>query len=74
MPAGAVQSRTDFGAPGYGGPCPPPKDRPHAYYFVVVALGVERLQLPPDATAAFVSFNIRANALAAGEFLARYAR
>jgi len=24
MPGGALQTRTDFGAPGYGGPCPPP--------------------------------------------------
>src|SRR5438874_2565254 len=23
LPAGAVQGNTDFGAPGYGGPCPP---------------------------------------------------
>ena len=23
MPEGTIQSRTDFGAPGYGGPCPP---------------------------------------------------
>ena len=23
LPKGALQTRTDFGAPGYGGPCPP---------------------------------------------------
>ena len=23
LPAGALQTRTDFGVPGYGGPCPP---------------------------------------------------
>ena len=27
-PRGAIQSRTDFGKPGYGGPCPPQGDRP----------------------------------------------
>lgn len=27
MPGGAVQGRTDFGTPGYGGPCPPPASR-----------------------------------------------
>jgi Raf kinase inhibitor-like YbhB/YbcL family protein len=30
-PRGAVQARTDFGKPGYGGPCPPQGDRPHRY-------------------------------------------
>jgi Raf kinase inhibitor-like YbhB/YbcL family protein len=28
LPAGALQTRTDFGAPGYGGPCPPQGDQP----------------------------------------------
>src|SRR5499427_9572180 len=30
-PAGSVQSRTDFGTPGWGGPCPPKGDKPHRY-------------------------------------------
>src|SRR6266571_4858543 len=28
-PKGAVQSKNDFGKPGYGGPCPPQGDKPH---------------------------------------------
>jgi len=28
MPKGVIQSRTDFGTDGYGGPCPPPAGRP----------------------------------------------
>jgi Raf kinase inhibitor-like YbhB/YbcL family protein len=31
LPAGALQTRTDFGVPGYGGPCPPEGDHPHRY-------------------------------------------
>jgi len=31
LPDGALQTRTDFGAPGYGGPCPPQGDHPHRY-------------------------------------------
>ena len=30
MPAGALETRTDFLQPGYGG-CPPPGDHPHRY-------------------------------------------
>jgi phosphatidylethanolamine-binding protein (PEBP) family uncharacterized protein len=30
-----LQTRTDFGVPGYGGPCPPEGDHPHRYRFTV---------------------------------------
>ena len=29
LPGGAAQVNTDFGSPGWGGPCPPPGDKPH---------------------------------------------
>src|ERR1700676_2633928 len=38
MPKGAIQSRADSGAPGYGGPCPPPGDKPHRYQITVFAV------------------------------------
>ena len=47
LPAGALQTRTDFGAPGYGGPCPPPGDHPHRYFFTVFAVGVDTLPVAP---------------------------
>ena len=62
LPAGAVQSRTDFGAPGYGGPCPPP-GKPHRYIFTVRALKVDKIDVNADASAALVGFMARANAL-----------
>jgi Raf kinase inhibitor-like YbhB/YbcL family protein len=74
MPAGAVQGRTDFGVPGYGGPCPPPGSKPHRYYFRLHALKVDRLDLPADATAAFVGFNVNANTLGVAELLGTYSR
>lgn len=74
MPAGAVQGRTDFGTPGYGGPCPPPGSKPHRYHFRLHALKVASLDLPSDATAAFVGFNVNANTLAIAELTGEYSR
>ena len=73
LPGGAVQGRTDFGTTGYGGPCPPP-GKPHHYYFRLYALKVPKLELPPDATAAFIGFNVRAQSLGAAELLGTYGR
>jgi Raf kinase inhibitor-like YbhB/YbcL family protein len=73
LPGGAVQGRTDFGTPGYGGPCPPP-GKPHHYHFRLYALKVPKLDLPADATAAFIGFNVRANSLGETEILGLYGR
>jgi Raf kinase inhibitor-like YbhB/YbcL family protein len=73
LPAGALQGRTDFGDPGYGGPCPPP-GKPHRYYVRVYALKVEKLEVPADATAAFVGFSVRMHALATAELMGTYGR
>jgi len=52
LPKGALQTRTDFGAPGYGGPCPPADDHPHRYLFTVFAVGTEALPVKADTSAA----------------------
>jgi len=74
LPAGALQGRTDFGAPGYGGACPPPGDKPHRYLFTVTALKVDRLDVPADATAAYVGFMTNANALGTASFTVTFER
>jgi len=74
LPAGATQGNTDFGSPGYGGPCPPAGDKPHRYYFRLHALKVEKLDLPANATAALVGFNVTANTIAVAELMATYSR
>ena len=74
LPEGAVQGKTDFGAPGYGGPCPPPGAKPHRYYFRLHALKVPKLDLPADATAAFVGFNVNANTIGVAELMGTYSR
>jgi Raf kinase inhibitor-like YbhB/YbcL family protein len=73
IPGGAVQGRTDFGTPGYGGPCPPP-GKAHHYHFRLYALKVPKLDLPADATAAFIGFNVKANSLGETEILGLYGR
>lgn len=74
LPAGATQGNTDFGVPGYGGPCPPPKDKPHHYHFTLFALDADKLDVPANATAAYVGFNIHAHTLAKAELTALYGR
>ncbi len=74
LPQGAQQARADFGAPGFGGACPPPGDKPHRYVFTVYALKVEKLDVPADASPAMIGFMTKANALGSATFTARYGR
>ena len=74
LPAGAVQGRTDFGSPGFGGACPPQGDKPHRYIFTVYALKVDKLDVPADATAALIGYMLNANKLATASFTAKYGR
>jgi hypothetical protein len=62
LPTGATHGRTDFGTAGYGGPCPPP-GKPHRYQFFLYALKVPRLEVPADASAALIGFNVHAQAI-----------
>ncbi len=48
VPAGAVEGRTDFGAPGFGGAAPPPGHGPHRYIFTVFAVDTDKLDVTPD--------------------------
>ena len=73
-PKGAVQSRTDFGAPGYGGPCPPQGDKPHRYIFTVFALKADKIDADANATPALVGFMLNANKLDKASFTATYGR
>ena len=74
LPAGATHIPTDFGTPGWGGPCPPAGDKAHRYNFTVYALKVEKLELPATATASFAGFMINANALGKASFTSTYQR
>ncbi len=73
-PAGAVQSRTDFGRPGYGGACPPAGDAPHHYLFTIYALDTASLPLDSDASPAMVGFYLHQHALAQARIMVTYGR
>jgi hypothetical protein len=74
LPAGALQVRTDFGAPGYGGPCPPEGDHPHRYLFTIHAIGLEALPVTADTSAAVVGFYLHFNTLAKASLMGLYKR
>jgi Raf kinase inhibitor-like YbhB/YbcL family protein len=71
---GTIQSTTDFGRPGYGGPCPPPGDTPHRYIFTVYALKVDQLPLKQDASGAMVGFYLNQNTLGKASLTGYYGR
>jgi Raf kinase inhibitor-like YbhB/YbcL family protein len=74
LPKGARHVRIDYGFAGWGGPCPPPGDKPHRYVFTVHALKTDKLDIPADATAALAGFMVNANTIAKASFTARYGR
>lgn len=74
LPKGAVQSMTDFGSVGYGGPCPPPGHGPHRYIITVHALSTEKLGLDASAGAPMVGFNLSQHTLAKASILFYYGR
>ncbi len=73
-PAGSLQSRTDFGKPGYGGPCPPAGDKPHRYQITVYALKTDKLPLDENAPAAMVGFYLHQNLIQRAVLKAQYSR
>ena len=74
LPAGAKLGRTDFGTAEYGGAAPPPGQGPHRYIFTLYALKTPRLDVPPDATAAMIGFNIHFAKLAEARLTALHER
>lgn len=74
LPAGAVQGRTDFAKPGYGGACPPQSDKPHHYILTVFALKTDKIDLDDTAPGAMVGYYLNQNALAKASLTVTYGR
>jgi len=74
LPKGALQTRTDFGTPGYGGACPP-EGRKHRYEFTLTALKVTKLpNITAESTPALVGFFTKANSLGEAKFTVEHRR
>jgi Raf kinase inhibitor-like YbhB/YbcL family protein len=76
MPAGAMQTRTDFGKPGYGGPCPPKGDKPHHYHITVYAVDEDKLQFAENdqASAALVGYELHFHTLGKASVVGLFGR
>ncbi len=73
-PVGSVQSHTDYGKSGFGGPCPPAGDKPHRYQITVYALKTDKLPLDENAPAAMVGFYLHQNLIKRAVLNAQYSR
>ena len=72
VPGGAVEGRTDFGQPGFGGAAPPPGHGPHRYVFTVFAVDTERLEITPENSGAIFGFNLHFHTLAKASITATW--
>ena len=72
-PAGGRDWPNGFGETGWGGPQPPPGDRPHRYFFRLYALS-QPPQLPEQPTADDVHQAVDEAALASGAIVGLYQR
>ena len=71
VPKGAVLGITDFGKPGYGGPCPP--SGVHRYFFKLYALD-SILDLPQNPTKQMVEEKMQDHILDQAELIGFYGR
>lgn len=73
-PAEAIQSITNYGMPGYGGPCPPEDHGLHQYIITVYALKTAKLGLDQAANPATVGYYLWTHTLAKASLVMYYQR
>jgi len=73
-PQGSIQSMTDFGKSGYGGPCPPEGHGFHKYTITVYALKTDKLGLDKSANPATVGYYLNANVIEKASIIMYYKR
>ena len=72
LPNGAKQLANDASLKRFVGAAPPAGHGTHHYYFVVHALDVDHLDLPDNATPAYLGFNLFGHSLARAVIVANY--
>lgn len=73
LPARAIEGRNDFGDIGYGGPCPPEGDDPHAYRFRILAVDAT-VELEAGAGPEDLAEAVEGRVVAEGMLTASYGR
>ena len=74
VPKGVIQSITDYGANGYGGPCPPEGHGLHQYIITVYALKTDKLGLNESTNPAVVGYYLWNNTIAKASIVTYYQR
>lgn len=69
-----IQSITDYGTKGYGGPCPPEGHGLHQYIITVHALNTKKLELNADTNAAIVGYYINNHTIGKASIVSYYQR
>jgi len=73
-PEGTIQSITNYGTQGYGGPCPPQGHGLHQYIITVYALKTDTLGLDKNTNPAIVGYYLWNNTLAKASIVSYYKR
>ena len=74
LPQGALQLRNDGGFAGFVGAAPPEGHGPHHYHVVVHALDVESLDLPAEASPAYLGFNLFSSTIGRARLIGTFER
>lgn len=74
LPKSVIQSVTDYGTKGFGGPCPPKGHGLHQYIITVHALKTDSLGLTANTNPAVVGYYLGNNTLAKTSIVAYYQR
>lgn len=74
LPTGARELLNSYGAPGYGGPMPPPGSGAHPYEATLYALDVDAIYLPTGSTLHDFERAVTAHVLEQASYVGMYER